>query len=289
VERYALRSLGSLLLFPYRPRDGRMELVSEDELGALPRTWDYLRRNEAELRGRERGKMDHEGWWAFGRTQSLGLHDRPKLGVAATVQRLEVAADPAGAAYFHNVRVNGILPRDGSIGLFALLAVLNSRPVDFAFRRAAAPLQNGFFTANKQFISWLPIPELRSSDLDQCGQRLFELATVTQREHSSFLDWLASVCGTSLKKLDGRTKIEAYARSGRETVLDVLDANASRLKIDPRSRTHRERISAELDASSDRIASHRAQREQLEQQVDALLMDLYKLTAAQRRRVDSEY
>lgn len=51
--------------------------------------------------------MDHDGWWAFGQTQSLGLHDQPKLGVAATVQRSEVAAEPGGAALFHNVRVNG--------------------------------------------------------------------------------------------------------------------------------------------------------------------------------------
>ena len=94
VERYALRPLTSLLLFPYRRRDGQMELLSEAELRSLPRTWGYLERNEAELRARERGKMDNNRWWAFGRTQSLGLHERAKLGVAATVQRLEVAADP---------------------------------------------------------------------------------------------------------------------------------------------------------------------------------------------------
>jgi len=95
VERYALRTLRSVLLFPYRRRDGRMELVSEDELRALPRTWDYLQRHEAELRSREKGKMDHDGWWGYNYPKSLGLHEHPKLGVAATVQRLEVAAGPS--------------------------------------------------------------------------------------------------------------------------------------------------------------------------------------------------
>jgi hypothetical protein len=155
--------------------------------------------------------MDHDGWWAFGRTQSLGVHEHPKLGVAATVQRLEVAADPAGAAYFHNVRVNGILPRPGAPGLFALLAVLNSRSVDFAFRRGAAPLENGFFTANKH-ISWLPIPDSCPPELDQRGQRLYELANAIEQERTTFLEWLASVCGTPLKKLNGWTKLEGYAR-----------------------------------------------------------------------------
>lgn len=159
VERYALRSLRTVLIFPYRRGDAGMQLLSEHEMQALPRTWEYLRRHEETLRARERRKMDRDGgWWAFVRTQSLGLHDRPKLGVAATVRRLEVAADLQGAAMFHNVRVNGILPADDGPSLLALLAVLNSRAVDFAFRRGAAPLQNGFFTANKQFVSWLPIP-----------------------------------------------------------------------------------------------------------------------------------
>ena len=288
VERYALRTLRSVLLFPYRRRDGRMELVSEDELRALPRTWDYLQRHEAELRSREKGKMDHNGWWGYNYPKSLGLHEHPKLGVAATVQRLEVAADPAGAAYFHNVRVNGILPRDGTLGLFALLAVLNSRPVDFAFRRGAAPLQNGFFTANKQFISWLPIPE-PPSELGQHGKRLYELATAIDQERSTFLDWLTSVCGTPLKKLNGWTKLEAYARQGLVAALDVLDANASRLKIDPRSRAHRERISAELDSSAARIVDQSAQLQRLEREVDVLIAEAYALTSAQRARVDSEY
>lgn len=289
VERYALRTLRSVLLFPYRRRNGRMQLVSEDELRALPRTWDYLRSHESELRGREQGKMDHDRWWAFGRTQSLGLHDRPKLGVAATVKRLEVAADPAGAACFHNVRVNGILPRDGSLGLFGLLAVLSSRPVDFAFRRGAAPLQNGFFTANKQFISWLPVPEPSPSDLERHGRRLYELATAVEQERSSFLDWLASVCGTSLRKLNGWTKREEYAQQGRDVALVVLDGNANRLEIDPRSRSHRERIRTELDASAARVAEHGAQLRRLEREVDAMLAEAYGLTSAQRARVDSEY
>ncbi len=289
VERYALRTLRTLLLFPYRRRDGRMQLLSEEELRALPLTWRYLQLHESELRARERGRMDHDGWWAFGRTQSLDLHERPKLGVAATVQRLEIAADPTGAAYFHNVRVNGILPRDGPPGLFALLAVLSSRPVDFAFRRGAAPLQNGFFTANKQFISWLPVPEPCPPELASYGERLYELAAAVEQERATFLSWLASVCGTPLSALDGWTRIEDYARQGRAVALDVLDANARRLKIDPRSRAHRERIGGEMDISAARIAEHQAQLERLEHDVEVVVADAYGLTRRQRAYVDFEY
>lgn len=289
VERYALRTLRTLLLFPYQRRDGRMELLSEHALRALPRTWDYLRRHELELRGRERGKMDRDDWWAFGRTQSLGLHDRPKLCVPRLCARLRASADPDGRAYLDNVDVNGILPRDGSVPLFTLLAVLNSRVGDWAFRRGSVPFQSNFFSANKQFISWLPIPESVPSDADRHGQRLYELALVIEQERSMFLDWLSSVCGTSLHKLKGARKLEAYARQGRAAALDVLDTNASRLKIDPRSRVHRERISAELDASAARIAGHGGQLQRLERAVDDLMSEAYGLTTEQQARVNSEY
>jgi hypothetical protein len=74
--------------------------------------------------------MDHDRWWAYVYPKSLGLHERPKLGVAATVPALEVALDAGGSAYFHNVRVNGILPADEGPSLAVLAVLLNSAPVD---------------------------------------------------------------------------------------------------------------------------------------------------------------
>jgi len=289
VDRYALRTLRSLLLFPYGRRDGRMRLLTEEELRALPRTWDYLREHETTLRARERGKMDRDGWWAYVYPKSLDLHDRPKLGVAATVQHLEVAADPEGAAYFHNVRVNGILPREDGPSLAALTALLNARAVDFAFRRGAAPLQNGFFTANKQFISWLPVPADLPAELDAAGERLHELAAGTEAERTGFLDWLASIAGARLRELSGWTKLTAYAETGLDGVLAVLDANASRLRIDPRARAERERIAAELGGSAARVQQLHVELERLERDVDAAVYDAYGLTETQRQRIEIEF
>jgi type I restriction-modification system DNA methylase subunit len=289
VERYALRELESMLLFPYVRDGAAMRLLREDELRGLPLTWSYLESNEETLRGRERGKMDKDGWWAFGRTQSLGHHDRPKLGVAATVKRLEVAADPQGAAFFHNVRVNGILPRDDGPSLGALTAILNCRAVDFAFRRGAAPLQNGFFTANKQFISWLPVPHDLPSEIDALGEQLHDVACRMEQERAGFLDWLGSITHVRVRELSGWTKLAAYADRGTTVVLDVLEANATRLAIDPRARAVRERIETESQSSADRVLTLRRQLSEMERAADDLAYDLYGLTAAQRALLDEEY
>ncbi|MGH2903675.1 MAG: hypothetical protein ACRDK7_08850 [Solirubrobacteraceae bacterium] len=289
VERYALRTLDSLLLFPYRRQEGKMVLLTQDELRALPKTWAYLLEHEPALRGREKGKMDHDGWWAYVYPKNLGLHDQPKLGVAATVKRLEVAADPAAAAYFHNVRVNGILPRDDGPSLSTLTAVLNSRAVDFAFRRGAAPLQNGFYTANKQFIAWLPVPAELPDGLAVAGARLHELVALAETERSGFLDWLASIIEARPRDLAGAEALASYSQTGLDGVLAVLDKNASRLAIDPRRRADRERISQELTESAGKIADLESARVLLERDVDAAVYDAYGLSAAQQACIASEY
>ena len=71
---------------------------------------------------------------------------------------MRVFFDSEGQFYLNNVRVNGILTDSAETGWF-LLGVLNSRPVDFVFRRIAKPKDGGYFEANKQFIAPLPVPK----------------------------------------------------------------------------------------------------------------------------------
>ncbi|MEJ7892788.1 MAG: N-6 DNA methylase [Solirubrobacteraceae bacterium] len=287
VERYALRPLRSQLLFPYARDNGQMKLLTEHALRALPRTWEYLQAHEEALRGRERGKMDRDGWWAYVYPKSLGAHDRAKLCVPRLCARLRASADPHGDAFLDNVDVNGVLldPAD----VWAMTAVLNSRPVDFAFRRGSVPFQNAFFSANKQFISWLPVPDPSPRELDAHGRRLFELAGAIETERAGFVSWLESVVGVRLRTLKGHTKVLAYPQAGVASVLAVLDANRKKLSIDPQARAHRERIASEVEASSKKLAGLRRELAIVEGAVEDVLTDAYGLTAQQRRLIDAEY
>ena len=194
-----------------------------------------------------------------------------------------------GALSSAALRVNGILPRADGPPLGALTALLNSRAVDFAFRRGAAPLQNGFFTANKQFIAWLPVPDKLSDELAVAGDRLHDVAARAQAERAGFLHWLGSIAGTRLHGLAGATKLGSYADTGPEAVLGVLDLNASRLKVDPRKRVEREHITTETHASAARVRQLRGELARVEHAVDAIVYDAYGLSAAQQRRIEAEY
>jgi hypothetical protein len=269
-----------------------MALLTPDALARLPLTASYLAEHEGALRGREKGKMDHDRWYAFGRTQSLGAHDRPKLGVAATVRRLEVAADPDGAVFFHNVRVNGILLRDEGPSLWTLLVLLNARLLDYVFRRGAGEHAGGHYAANKQFIAPLPIhlpPAYEAARFDELGRRLHAAAGAVERERGGFLDWLSGVLGTPARSLSGATKIVAYDDLSLSELLAILQGNRRRLAVDSASRAFRELLEREWSASLDRLRALRADLLRDEVLADDLVFELYGLTAAQRALVDAEF
>jgi type I restriction-modification system DNA methylase subunit len=165
------------LLFPYLVSDTECRLYTADELQRYRRCWQYLRENEKALRAREHKKFDDDQWYRFGRHQNIDKQELPKIGVPETVDRLSAFLDADGERYFNNVRVNGILEReDRKFTLWYLLAVLNSRALDFVFRRIAKPKDRGYFEANKQFIAPLPVPKTRATGpVVELAKKLAEL------------------------------------------------------------------------------------------------------------------
>jgi hypothetical protein len=269
-----------------------MRLLTPDELAGLPLTRAYLAMHEEALRAREGGRMDHAGWYAFGRTQSLGAHDSAKLGVAATVKRLEIAADPRGSVYFHNVRVNGILISPNGPSIWILLTLLNSRLLDWVFRRGAAEHANGYYAANKQFIAPLPIrlPSAGQRDhLEELGERLHQKSSQLGEEREGLLGWLADAIGSRIGDLDGSTVIRSYDEHPLSELLDVLRRNQRRLRRDVSSRAFREDLERELATSFDRIRELRAAIALDEAHADDAVFELYEVTARHRALVDAEY
>lgn len=189
AKRYQLPDTDTYLLFPYDLSGNRPRLWPKAEMESrFPKGWAYLNRHEEELRGRERGKMDKDGWWAYNYPKNLDKHERYKLGVAQTVPGMRVFFDPEGRFYFNNVRVNGILPHDIETGWF-LLGILNSPVPDFVFRRTSKPKEGGYFEANKQFIAPLPIPDATPDEKRRVGQ----LAELLQELHTARRDRMLDI------------------------------------------------------------------------------------------------
>ena len=170
IDRFFTLETQQLLLFPYRVSEGKAELISVNEFEATyRRSWEYLRANREALEAREGGKMRHERWYAFGRTQSLGLHDYPKLAIPRLVRHLQVFCDSQGEFYLDNVDVGGVILKNTSDDSYKfVLGLLNSKLLDWYFRQVSAPFRGDFRSANRQFIEPLPI---RRVDLSEANDK----------------------------------------------------------------------------------------------------------------------
>jgi len=255
-----------------------------------PRTWAYLCEHQTLLRQREGARMDvDDGWYAFVRRQNLTLHDLPKLGAAATVRRLEFAADAFGVVYFHNVRVNGILLGDDAPPLWYILGLLNSRLLDFVFRRGAARHANGYYAANRQYIAPLPIRIGSRADVAELGrvaERLAAVSAAITRERHGFRRWLTGELGARRRLPE---IFECYEEVMLEQLLAALRAHRRHLEHDPSTRAFRERLDAEFAASRGRLEDPLAESRALDEEIDRAVYELYGLTGAQRALVGSEY
>lgn len=236
VRRYAFAPLDDVLLFPYTRQDSEVDLIPTNDLNKLARTHDYLVEHELALRGREGGRMNHVGWYGYVYPKNLDAHEPPKLAVPRLCHRLRAALDPNGGIYLDNVDVNGILIAPDRASEWLLVTLLNSRLLDWLFRRGSVPFQNDFWSANKQFIAGLPIRIPAEEDTDRfnrLGKRLHELAAAINGEKGAFMSWVASTLGVTRATLPARRTLAKYEaltapRSLRPSRVVGSDSTATR-------------------------------------------------------------
>jgi type I restriction-modification system DNA methylase subunit len=159
IHRYSAKPT-ALVLFPYEVSECRARPFTVEEMRThFPQAWDYLTRNRKELESREGGKFRDKEWYRFGRTQNLGMWEQPKLLTPYMVTKLSAYVDRTESLYFVNVTTGGYGITSGhpECSLEYLCALLNSRLLDFYFKRVSTTFHGGYFAANKQYIEQLPI------------------------------------------------------------------------------------------------------------------------------------
>ncbi|HPV99393.1 MAG: TaqI-like C-terminal specificity domain-containing protein [Spirochaetota bacterium] len=122
--------------------------------------------NKARLENREKGKFKDKDWHRFGRNQNIGIQNQVKICVPRLVEMLYAAYDIDGNHFLDNVDVGGITLIDqfSDHSLEYLLGLLNSRLLKWFFPFVSAPFRGGWLSANKQFLSQLPIRPINFDD-----------------------------------------------------------------------------------------------------------------------------
>ena len=160
VNRYAPLPSRQYILFPYQVEEESFKLITLEEISEkYPKIYEYLSKNKHRLEEREKGKFKGDFWHRFGRNQNIGIQSRVKLCVPRLVNELYASYDTEGHHFLDNVDVGGITLKSkySKQGLQYLLGILNSSLMKWYFPFVSAPFRGGWMSANRQFLSQLPI------------------------------------------------------------------------------------------------------------------------------------
>ncbi len=160
INRYSPLPNRQYILFPYTVQDGRAMLIDFKTIQRnFPKTVAYFLENKRRLEGRQKGAFRDAEWHRFGRSQNLGIQNRIKLCVPRLVKQLHAAFDHEGSHFLDNVDVGGVTLKRAYAeqGLEYLSALLNCRMMRWYFPQVSAPFRGGWRSANRQFLSLLPI------------------------------------------------------------------------------------------------------------------------------------
>ena len=252
VKRYSKPKTNTYLLFPYQLIDGRMMLISAAEMQReYPFAWSYLCDHEEQLRARESYKMDFdEAWWAYNYPKNLNRQETKKLIVPRLVLHIACAVDNHAEYYLDNVDVGGIHAAN-NVSHYFLAAIINSRTVNFVFRHISKPFRGGFRSANKQFISPLPVPKAANDDQKMLARSAEQL----QRLYSQRRDALSDIY-RRLGVIRIRRRSDTWLFGDLPTLDELIERAPNRSVGVERREWARERLARELGIRHANLEEH---------------------------------
>jgi len=166
VRRYRVEPVSRFVIFPYE--NGKL-IPAKDFADRFPNCWAYLKENRRALAARERGKMDHAGWYGYVYPKNLTLFRKPKILTPSIANRASFSYDEYGEYFFVGSGGGGgggygILLKTNDPSPLYVLGLLNSRLLDFYLKSISSPFQRGYYAYNKQYIERLPIHFINFDD-----------------------------------------------------------------------------------------------------------------------------
>jgi hypothetical protein len=152
------------ILFPYDVAD-EVKLLPWSEIASkYPRAASYLQQNRKRLEDREQGRMRNDKWHGYIYLKNMKRQACEKVCVPRLVAQLCSSFDKTGTFFLDNVDVGGVTIKPeacrSGYDLPLIQGLLNSTLLGWFFPYISAPFRGGWMSANRQFLSQLPLPSL---------------------------------------------------------------------------------------------------------------------------------
>ena len=162
VSKYNPPKNTYFVIFPYFLENGKAKEMSEEEIKSkFPKGYNYLKQNETQLRNRERGKMDKEGWFLYIYPKSLSSFEQQKIITPEISLGTNMTFDD-GIMYHSTTNYSFILKNPSLENYKFYLSVLNSSLMWFYLTNTGYVLRGGYFTFKTKYLFPFPLPALPS-------------------------------------------------------------------------------------------------------------------------------
>jgi hypothetical protein len=156
VRRYCVERPEELVFYPYRITQGRTTVVSETDLRRARRTWDYISENKNSLKGRGYFDASTKAWYELWCQRDMAMLNSRKIIVAELSSTNRFAlAEPS--EYYGDTACGMTLRQNVSESLSYVLALLNSRLIEWLYKRTTVPKANGFYIYKTMFLRNIPV------------------------------------------------------------------------------------------------------------------------------------
>ncbi len=164
IKPFAITPSGKVVIIPYDVEDGSVKLIPEKIMSVKwPNTLKYLQENKAYLEKRERSRMKGRNWYAYIYPKNLELMRQSKILVPDIANRASFAFDSKGEFAFtsgYGITLKSTVQEAPEY----VLALVNSRVLDFYLKRVSTTLRGGFLRYFAQFVEQLPVKAIDFSD-----------------------------------------------------------------------------------------------------------------------------
>lgn len=163
IRRFAMDDVTEVVIYPYRSDGRAVSVLTEPELKKHRYVWQYLSNNKSKLAGRGYFEASTKRWYELWCQRDMSQLSAPKIVVAELAETSRFCM--AGPEYFYGDTVCGITLRpDVQEDLRFVLAVLNSKVIEYVFKKTTVPKANGFFIYKTMFLKNLPIVRINFAD-----------------------------------------------------------------------------------------------------------------------------
>lgn len=203
IKRWQIDWNNAFVIYPYLERDNVTTLIPIEEIKTdYPKAYQYFLFYKKQLMTSDTSEAVNEtNYYRFRRARSREQFEQRKILTQVLASRNSFTLDDKGEFYFvggGNAGGFGIILKDQYAKDYnVILALLNSKVLEFVLKRISTPFRGGFYSYGKKFIENLPIIIPKGEDwvrLDGLSRK--------QREQSKRLNEIAD------KRTDERTRIE---------------------------------------------------------------------------------